>query len=226
MPLATSLKAKNLVLLSGGLDSAANLALSVWNGDATEAIHCCYGQKAEERELEASRQLTRHFGVALHALDLRWLGGLSSSALTSSEVPIPTLSSDVLNMRNVTERSANAVWVPNRNGLFIMAAAAFAEARNIGTVLVGFNREEAATFPDNSKDFLVAINQALKWSTRGQVRCDSWTVDLDKRAIVQKLRAREFPWDFLWSCYGAGPARCGTCESCQRLARAMAGGAL
>ena len=41
---------------------------------------------------------------------------------------------------------------PNRNGGFLNVAASFAEKLGAGSVVVGFNREEAETFPDNTRD--------------------------------------------------------------------------
>jgi 7-cyano-7-deazaguanine synthase len=113
------------------------------------------------------------------------------------------------------------VWVPNRNGLFISIAAAVAESRGLNAVAVGFNREEAATFPDNSAEYLFAQERALSFSTANKVRLVSSTLHLNKTEIVSKLKALDFPMDLLWSCYEAGPERCHQCESCARYDRAV-----
>lgn len=120
-----------------------------------------------------------------------------------------------------TSRSAEAVWVPNRNGVFVNVAAAFAEALGAGLVVAGFNAEEALNFPDNSPAFVEAANAALALSTRTGVRVISYTEDLDKRQIVEIALNRGVPLNLTWSCYEDGESACGVCESCMRRARAM-----
>jgi 7-cyano-7-deazaguanine synthase len=85
-----------------------------------------------------------------------------------------------------TQASAQAVWVPDiRNGIFLEAASGFAvKLRGASHVIVGFNREEAATFPYNSSSYLNAINKALAFSTQGRVQIVSPTVMMDKSEIV------------------------------------------
>jgi 7-cyano-7-deazaguanine synthase len=156
-------------------------------------------------------------------LDLRWLGGLGGSALTDASLGVPALKNSELDDRAVTERTAKAVWVPNRNGVLIQAAAAIAESLGAQSVIVGFNREEASTFPDNSAEFLARSTAALAYSTRNQVKVECFTTELNKREIVARLRAlpRAFPFEMLWSCYEGGATPCGRCESCGRLERAL-----
>lgn len=211
----------SVVLLSGGLDSGANLALTVRRDRPVLALTFRYGQRAADREVRAAGALCEHFGVPHRVLDVNWVKELGSSALTGS-APLPKLNRDELDLTAPTLKSAKAVWVPNRNGLFINIAAAFAEHLGASRVVVGFNREEAATFPDNSVGFLRAATESLSFSTQNRVKVDSYTASLDKREIVALLRNEvpDFPFEALWSCYEGGPKPCGTCESCLRLARA------
>ena len=115
------------------------------------------------------------------------------------------------------------VWVPNRNGLFIGDAASFAEAMGAASVVVGFNREEAATFPDNSAEFLNRMSGALEYSTLSGVRVESPTQGMDKVEIVTAGYEISAPMRWLWSCYEGGSDHCGGCESCARLFRALDG---
>jgi len=216
-------QALSVVLLSGGLDSSANLALAHARGDRLAALTVNYGQRAWESERRAARALSEHYGASWSELELPFLGQLGGSALTDRTREVPEVSRDVLDTMSVVTKTADAVWVPNRNGVLIHLACAYAESIGAASVLVGFNREEGATFPDNTRAFMDSVNGSLEYSTRGKVRVDSLTVDLDKREIVAELRAltRPFPMPLVWSCYFAGEKSCGRCESCQRLARAQ-----
>jgi 7-cyano-7-deazaguanine synthase len=218
------MKIRSVLLLSGGLDSAANLAFCAERDEPVLALTADYGQRAFEPELQAARALCAYYGVRHERLDLRWLGALGGSSLTSSEVAMPDVATALLDDERTTQASAKAVWVPNRNGVLINVAASYAERLGAARVVVGFNVEEAATFPDNSAEFLKRATDALAYSTANHTVLFSYTTALDKRQIVAGLRrlARPFPFEQVWSCYQGGPKPCGTCESCRRLARALA----
>lgn len=194
-----------MVLLSGGLDSAVALALT---RDATLALNFDYGQRAARAEFRAARALARWKRIPVRRIALPWLRG---GALTDRARALP---------RGPSRTSAAAVWVPNRNGVFIAVAAALAEAAGVRRVVAGFNREEAATFPDNSAAFVRAANAALEYSTAGRVRVVAPTARWDKRRIMREARRLGVPIDVLWPCYRGGRRICGRCESCVRFERA------
>ncbi|MBU6376083.1 MAG: 7-cyano-7-deazaguanine synthase QueC [Bdellovibrionales bacterium] len=215
-------QASTVVLLSGGLDSSANLALAHQRGDRLTALTVNYGQRAWQSESQAARKISAFFEAAFVAVDLPFLGQLGGSALLDRSKTIPEVSRDHLDMMSVVSQTAQAVWVPNRNGVLVHLACAYAESMGAERVLVGFNREEGVTFPDNTRAFMESLNHSLEFSTRGKVRVDSLTVDMDKTEIVGKLRSlvRPFPFEWVWSCYFSGDQACGRCESCQRFLRA------
>ncbi|MDN5364738.1 MAG: 7-cyano-7-deazaguanine synthase [Eubacteriales bacterium] len=210
---------KAIVLLSGGLDSAVNLAWACREGEAVLALTFAYGQRAAEREKEAARRLAAYYGVPWQVVELPFLAEITRTALVNreKEVPVPAELSG-----EEAERTARAVWVPNRNGLFINIAAAFAESLGADAIVVGFNREEGTTFPDNTPEFMEACNRALTFSTLNRPRVVSYTVDMDKAQIGMAARRLGVPLRMIWSCYHGGEEQCGRCESCQRLKRALA----
>ncbi len=58
----------HLVLLSGGIDSAAALALTLEVGSSASALFVDYGQAAAASEAKASAALATHFGVGYEGL--------------------------------------------------------------------------------------------------------------------------------------------------------------
>jgi 7-cyano-7-deazaguanine synthase len=217
---------KSLILLSGGLDSAANLAFAAHFDEPALALTIDYGQRAAQPEIQAAKKLAAYYGVEHQVLDLKWLGALGGSSLTSSSIDVPEMATAKLDDLKTAQATAKLVWVPNRNGLFINVAAAIAESRKIQQVVVGFNKEEAATFPDNSSQFIGVATLALKYSTGNGVKVACYTDMLVKTEIVQALKNLEkpFPFEVVWSCYHSGEQTggkmCGKCESCQRFIRA------
>ena len=118
--------------------------------------------------------------------------------------------------------SLDEVWIPNRNGVFLNVAAAYAERYGCDTVVTGFNREEAEEFPDNSAEYVDRVNRSLEMSTRNRVRVESFTIDLDKPAILKLGLELKAPLSIIWSCYRSGERMCGHCASCVRLRAALA----
>ena len=214
----------SVVLLSGGLDSSANLAFACARDRVSLALHVDYGQRAEASEWKAAKKLAEYYGVKLEKLDLRWLGALGGSSLTETSREIPTLEHAELDTLPKIRETAKAVWVPNRNGVLIQAAAAYAERMGAKRVVVGFNREEATTFPDNTQDFLERSSHALELSTQNGVAVFCYTTAWDKQEIIEELKKlpKRFPHELVWSCYHSGETPCGKCESCGRRARALA----
>ncbi|MCA8944068.1 MAG: 7-cyano-7-deazaguanine synthase [Planctomycetes bacterium] len=217
----TEARERAVVLLSGGLDSGTSLALWVGRGGTVATcVFADYGQRAAGPERSASRRLAERFGADWREIGLPWLGDASraaGSALADEAIELPSGTVE----RPGDDASARAVWVPARNVVLVAAAAAIAESIGAPWVVAGFNREEAATFPDNSAAFVSAFDGVLRLGTRSGVRLVSPTIGLDKRSIVVAARQAGFgPQDF-WSCYTAGPDRCGVCESCVRAQRAF-----
>lgn len=213
-----------VALLSGGLDSGVALGMWLQRGGRCDLALCVdYGQPAAPAEARASRSLAARFDVPWQELKLPWLGDAArsaGSALAHGGGALPELADDDPG----DDRSAAAVWVPARNVVLVAAAAALAEARGADCVVVGFNREEAATFADNSLEFVEALQRTLALGTRSGVSVASPTLELDKRGIVTAARQLGLtPRDF-WSCYRAGgdPTTC-HCESCVRSRRAWTG---
>lgn len=212
----------SIVLLSGGLDSAVNLKRALDETGVTLALTFDYGQRAAAREAAAAALMCRQLGIAHRLLDLPWMAEICRSALVQRDMELPRLGPHQLDEARVrTGETAEAVWIPNRNGLFVNIAGAFAESAGALTIVAGFNAEEAATFPDNSRGFVSAVNAALSLSTRGPVRLISYTQDLNKAQIVRMGRAIEAPLSTIWSCYGGNRQECWECESCARLERAL-----
>lgn len=211
-----------VVLLSGGLDSGVAAAAWVAGGGTLAAcLTFDYGQRAAAPEAGAARRFADRLGAPWHPVALQWLGELAAragSALVRADLELPEGSAD----RPGDQDSADRVWVPGRNAVFVAIGASWAEALGADHVVAGFNREEAATFPDNSADFVAAASRMLALGTRTGVTVASPTQEWDKARIVTEARRLGFaPADF-WSCYREGPERCGRCESCRRSHRAWA----
>ena len=213
---------KSVVLLSGGLDSTVAFKKSADISDVVLTLTFDYGQRAAAKEAAAAAKMSARYNVEHRLIELPWLKGITKTALVCTDKIIPELSTDELDgAGGKTEQSARSVWVPNRNGVFINIAASFCEALGAELIIAGFNMEEAATFPDNSPEFIEAINSSLGYSTLSKVMLLSPTSSLNKKEIVHLGMDIDAPLELLWSCYEGGEKMCGACESCMRLKRAL-----
>ena len=207
-----------LVLLSGGLDSTVALAMAASRGPRpVAALFADYGQHAARREASAARRIASHYGCVFLRVALPWIARESSSPLIAGKGTPPSWS------RSRLGAAPREVWVENRNGILIAVAALFAAERGCGTVIAGFNREEARAFPDNSEAYLRRTNSALELGLRAPVRAASPTIRLTKREIALSGIELGVPWRLIWSCYRGGRSMCGSCESCLRLRDAVRG---
>jgi len=189
---------KAIALLSGGLDSAVSMLKARQTADIVLALTFDYGQKARENEIEAARAICSKYGIEHRLVTLPFMQAMKSGIIENSGV------------------DETQPWVPNRNGLFINVAACYAEDMGADWIVCGFNHEEGVEFPDNTQEFVNAVNEALKYSTLTGVKLVSLVQDMDKPEIVETALSLGIDLDDVWSCYRPGIKPCGQCPSCLR----------
>jgi 7-cyano-7-deazaguanine synthase len=215
---------KAITLLSSGLDSVAALAVAAYSLEIEMAITFDYGQRAGKKEIEYSRHVCEHFGIEHKVIKLDWLSEITTTSLVNRDIEIPSLSFkdiDETAPAEITDTSAKAVWVPNRNGVMLNIAGSFAESKGCDRLVVGFNGEEARTFPDNSLEYVQAMDNAFCYSTQNSVKIFAPLITFEKTEIVRRAVEAKAPLEYSWSCYHGGDLPCGKCESCLRRARAF-----
>ncbi len=216
------MKPRSVVLLSSGLDSTVNLYEAKQLSDVALAITFDYGQRAAEREIASAEKLSAQLGIPHKSLSLEWFKDFTKTSLVNRAQSIPVSESVQIDDLKQSGVTAKAVWVPNRNGIFLNIAAAFAEGLKANWIIPGFNAEEAATFPDNSQGYLEAATHAFSYSTSNQVQVKCFTTQMTKTQIVARGRELKVDFDLIWPCYFGEELPCGKCESCLRFKRAVA----
>ncbi len=210
---------KAISVFSGGLD--CTVATSVYAKDyEIHAITFNYGQKAFERELQAAKEICEKMNWTHEVIDLPWLARISTSSLNTSE-DIPEVSIDDLDDIEKSSETANSVWVPARNMVFTSIAVSYAESIGAEKIIVGWDAEEAATFPDNSKEFLNTFNELIDVGSPENINIEAPAINLTKEEIVKLGVKVGAPMEISYSCYKGGNKHCGVCESCMRRRRAF-----
>ena len=215
---------KALVLFSGGLDSTTCLALAVeaYGADEVLALSVSYGQK-HQKEIEAARAVTAHYGVKLQTLDLAAIFADSDCSLlkgSSKEIPKESYAEQL----SETDGKPVSTYVPFRNGLFLSSAASIALSHGCGVIYYGAHADDAAgnAYPDCSSDFNDAINRAIRLGSGGQVRVEAPFVGKTKAEVVKEGLRLHAPYHLTWSCYEGGERPCGLCGTCRDRAAAFA----
>jgi len=214
-PVEQGLGRHAVVLLSGGLDSAATLAAAVRAGWVCHALSFDYGQR-HGVELDAARRLAAQLGAREHRvlrLDLSAFGG---SALTDQGIAVPESGG----------QGIPVTYVPARNTVFLSMALAWAETLGAHDIFIGANAVDYSGYPDCRPEYLVAFEVMANLATRAGVegarlRVRAPLVDLTKADIVSLALACGVDPALTVSCYQADAEgrACGRCDSCRLRAK-------
>ena len=205
---------KAVVLLSGGLDSATALAISVRDGYRPYAISFRYGQR-HAFELTAAERVARAQGVEEHLvadIDLRIIGG---SALTDAiEVPKDRSDDDMADGIPVT-------YVPARNTIFLAYALGWAEVLGAYDIFIGVNAVDYSGYPDCRPEFIAAFERLATLATKAgadgsQIRVHTPLIAMTKGDIIRTGIGLGVDYGLTHSCYDPSPdgGACGRCDSC------------
>jgi 7-cyano-7-deazaguanine synthase len=220
-----SAKERAVVCLSGGMDSCVCAALAARDYSAY-ALHCGYGQRTEERELQAARGVAEKLGFHdfLHLkLDLfRRIGG---SALTDERIAVPEVNA----AGKVGSGEGHAIgaeipvtYVPFRNAHFLAAAVSWAEVLGATAVFIGAVEQDSSGYPDCRPAYYAAFQELIRQGTKeGGITVKTPLIHLQKKEIVTLGVELAAPLDLTWSCYSGSEAACGVCESCVLRLRAF-----
>ncbi|MBE7702529.1 MAG: 7-cyano-7-deazaguanine synthase QueC [Cyanobacteria bacterium SIG28] len=206
---------KSVILMSGGLDSLVALGFAQKRTDYNVelAITFDYGQKSVEEEIIASKKICEYYNIEHKVIKLDWLKNITKTALVSGE-NIPEKDFE-------TSKSAQMVWVPNRNALFLNIAAAFCDSFGYNYILYGANKEEGVNFPDNTEEFRMQVSKLFETSTLAKPKVVAPLINYTKSDIVKIAVEESMPLELVRSCYHSGKKHCGKCESCYHLKKAL-----
>ena len=207
---------KVLVLFSGGVDSTTALALAIQEHgkDNVVALSISYGQK-HTKEIEAANKIAQFYQVEHLYLDLAKIFTYSNCSLlqhSDNEIPHESYNEQL----NKTDGNPVSTYVPFRNGLFLSSAASIALSKGSNIIYYGAHSDDAAgsAYPDCSKVFNNAMNQAIYEGSGHQLEIKAPFVEMTKADIVKIGLSLGVPYQLTWSCYEGNDTPCGTCGTC------------
>lgn len=223
---------KALVLFSGGQDSTVCLAWALNRFAEVETIGFDYGQThavelaCRERIRDEIKRAFPHWAGKLgpdHMLRLAELAAISDTALTR-EVEI-----------EMGENGLPNTFVPGRNLLFFVYAAALGYRRGAGALVGGMCETDYSGYPDCRDETLRTLGRAISLGMDREFVLETPLMWMDKAAtwaMAQELggdRLVEIIVEHTHSCYRGDRARrhewgygCGACPACDLRARGHA----
>jgi len=227
-----------IVLLSGGLDSATAAAWTLRQGAKLSALTVDYGQ-SHAREVDAARRVATALDIPQQVIDARFFAQVAThSALTQPALHARPLDRAAEGMA----AEIPVTYVPLRNTFLLTLAAAALESRALGfienngmdptsieaSIVIGANAIDYSGYPDCRPEYYRVAVETLrlgsKIGTAYGVRLGITTplIEKSKADIVRLAFDLGAPIQHTWSCYGAGPAPCGRCDSCILRAKGFA----
>jgi 7-cyano-7-deazaguanine synthase len=192
-----------LVLISGGIDSAAALAWAKQNYSEVVAITFQYYLRPFRERLAVFR-LLEVFRATLIEVPTQFLR-------EAADLPQP------LNA-NVPEG-----YIPNRNMIFYSIACYYAETKECDTIVGGHIGIDSEAFTDASRDFFQRFSELANHAllTR-KIKIELPFAKNTKAEVITNAIAWGVPLGSTWSCYWDGKQPCGKCISCVERAEAFA----
>jgi 7-cyano-7-deazaguanine synthase len=212
-------RVKAICVCSGGLDSTVSATIAKRNGYDLYLLHINYGHRSESREIDAVKEISALLDAKeLKFVNLDFLRDFGGSSLLDESIQIPT-GTEI----DLDDEKTPSTWVPCRNLIFLSIVSAYAEIIDADRIFVGFNAEEARSYPDNTPEFVRRFNYTLEksFSSPRSTNVEAPLIDMQKKDIIQKAIEINAPIELTWSCYLGGEVHCGLCESCQRRRRAF-----
>ena len=200
---------KAICILSGGMDSTLASYIAKNDGYEIIAVHFNYGQRTQDRELKAFRDICDDLKILeKYEIDIPFFTQIGASALTDKNIDVPT---------GGVEAGVPITYVPFRNGIFLSITAAIAEKEGATAMYIGVVQEDSSGYPDCTDLFISDMKKAINQGTKEDTHIDIVTplVHLSKAQIVQEAMRLNVPLEHTWSCYKEEEKACGVCDSCR-----------
>ena len=200
---------KAICILSGGMDSTLSSYIAKNRGYDIIAVHFNYGQRTQNKELEAFRNICKELNIIdKYEIDIPFFTQIGASALTDISIDIPT---------GGIEDGVPVTYVPFRNGIFLSIATAIAEKHEAQALFIGVVQEDSSGYPDCTDTFINKMQNAMNQGTKETTNLEIITplVHMSKEEIVRESIKLNVPLKYTWSCYANEDKACGVCDSCR-----------
>ena len=201
-----------VVLVSGGVESAALLAMHLERGDRVHPLFVRCGFWWEDVELHWLRRQLRALKsrrlAPLTVADVHHLAGVGPGHWGFGRSKAPS-----------ARAAYDSVFLPGRNLVLLTCAAA--QCAELGLSRVSIGSMKGNPFADASRSFFRRVERVARDSFGVRVRVETPFRSLGKRQVVARFPKARF--DLSFSCIDPrGKAHCGRCSKCEERREAVA----
>lgn len=211
---------KAVVLLSGGIDSAACLGIACRTNDHIIPIHFQYGQQSRELEYAYSRQQVLNFQHMMLDSTIEDLRMIQYGDVFKHFVEGVVDDKEFGHMTEDDGRSSG--YVPMRNLQFIATASAIADHEDANMVYHGAQQGDAEDYPDCSGSFMSTVYDSINESLPAQKHITLRTplINSDKVEVIEMADKYGVHFEYTYSCYEEpdsifAPEPCMDCPACK-----------
>ena len=212
------MRKKALVLLSGGLESAALVAYLINKKEFNEieALNIFYGQ-TNSKEQKSAKKIADYYNIPIEFMNLSKIFEISDCAMISkNNMDVSVENAKKLKATNVFS-TKEKTFIPYRNGVFASVAATVAYSKNCNAVfngVHGLNYVQETAYPDCSKKFIDAQSKAISYGTGGYVEFILPFRNIKKHQVLTLGLELKVPYELTWSCYTNNSTPCEKCFAC------------
>lgn len=204
------MKAKAVIIISGGLDSATLLYKIANDSYDVSALSFDYDQR-HKKELIYAQKLCTDLKVNHKIVDIRSVNDLvQGSALTTEAVEVPE--------GHYSDASMKSTVVPNRNAIMLSLAYGYAVSIDAEIVAFAAHAGDHPIYPDCRPSFVAAFDAMEKIANDGfanpKLKLEAPFININKAEIVRIGSKLSVPYEDTWSCYKGGKKHCGKCGTC------------
>jgi len=190
-----------VVLVSGGIDSLVMSKIIEEQGQKMFPLFVDYGQLAAEKEWEACKKLfSDHQKQQPKKINLSGYGKFFPSGITDANKKI-----------------YEDAFLPGRNLLFLLVAAAYAKSIGENTIAIGLLSEKNHLFPDQTEDFIVNANFAINSAFGDDFSIVTPLIEFSKKDVIKLAKDYKVNLKDTYSCHSGNKRYCGKCVACKEI---------
>lgn len=193
--------ARNVILLSGGLDSVALAYALTSQGECLRALHFNVGRYSTEREIHAAKYIAHDLDIPIDVVEMqgiqRMLRGYMDPELTRAG-------------------EFDTQCAPELTPALFSVGAFYAQVTGGSKLFVGLTKEQADGRPHLSHVLsLIGEAASLYDPTHPTAVVDAPFLGMTKSEIVKHGLMVNAPLSQSWSCVYDMPIHCGKCDRCK-----------
>lgn len=206
-----------IVLLSGGQDSVTCLFWAIRTFKKTYALSFDYSQK-HKKEINIAKKICKKFNIDHKIIKLPFLKEITISNLFEGK--------DNITESHPLHPKVPSSFVPYRNALFLIIAAAWASSVEVKHLVIGASETDYAGYADCRDQFIKAMQVALNLATDFESLSIiihtplMWLTKAEEFKLAEELGCLDIVINESLSCYNGNETKnyfgkgCGKCPAC------------